>query len=151
VENVRLWTCFILTLGQLLQWLRSNPPNLTCPSLLSSSSLLSSEEEWYELWVSVLVLEALVDVSSWASICRAAARTGSCALRWLSILCLSAAWIVSCRYRGSEADVWCVGAARVERWAVDGGFWPVHWASSKRDHQRCVVCVASPQHNYGKL
>jgi hypothetical protein len=66
----------------------------------------------YELSVSVLVLEALVDVSSWSSIWSAAAKTASCALLWLSILCSRREWSVSCRYRGSEADVRCVGAAR---------------------------------------
>jgi hypothetical protein len=89
-------------------------PYLYDTSLMSSSSLLSSEEEIYELSVSVLVLEALVDVSSWSSIWSAAAKTGSCALRWFNILCSSREWSVSCRYRGSEADVRCVGAARVD-------------------------------------
>jgi hypothetical protein len=56
---------------------------------LSSSSLLSTEEERYELSVSVLVVEALVDVSSWSSIWSAAAKTGSCTLRWFNILCSS--------------------------------------------------------------
>jgi hypothetical protein len=74
----------------------------------------------YELSVSVLVLEALVlDVSSWSSIRSTAAKTGACTLHWLSILCSSREWSVSCRYLGSEADVQCVGAARVDcRWGT---------------------------------
>jgi hypothetical protein len=62
-----IWSAAAKTGSCALRWF-----NILCASPLSSSSLLSSEEEWYELWVSVLVLEALVDVSSWSSSCRAA-------------------------------------------------------------------------------